>query len=139
MLGEREALRLIEPSYWTMAFFTYSFFDSTAGDAPHTYLEVGRSGVEYTDLRVNRAEASFIWPLSTQNALQLELGSGDEFETSRFATARTRRPRLFRLNLGRLRPQRFGSVRASAHQGGQCVMAVTRGYRTFCLRRLPSS
>jgi hypothetical protein len=62
MLGEREALRLIEPSYWTMAFFTYSFFDSTAGDAPHTYLEVGRSGVEYTDLRVNRAEASSIWP-----------------------------------------------------------------------------
>jgi TIR domain len=81
MLGEREALRLIEPSYWTTAFLTYNFFDSTAGDAPHTYLEVGRSGVEYTDLRVNRAEASLIWPPTTQNALQLKLGSGDEFET----------------------------------------------------------
>jgi hypothetical protein len=81
MLGEREALRLVEPSYWTTAFFTYNFFDNTAGDAPHTYLEVGRSGVEYTDLRVNRAEASLIWPPSALNALRLKLGSGEEFET----------------------------------------------------------
>jgi hypothetical protein len=62
LLGQREALRLIEPSYWTMAFFTYHFFDSTAGDAPHTYLEQGRSGIVYTDLRVNREESLSIWP-----------------------------------------------------------------------------
>jgi hypothetical protein len=62
VLGQRTTLRLIEQSYWTMAFFTYSFFDNTAGDVPHTYLEVGRSGVEYTDLRVNRAEALKLWP-----------------------------------------------------------------------------
>jgi hypothetical protein len=62
LLGQRQALRLIGPSYWTMAFFTYSFFDGTADNAPHTYLEYGRSGVEYTDLQVNRAEALRIWP-----------------------------------------------------------------------------
>lgn len=67
VLGQRTTLRLIEPSYWTMAFFTYSFFDNTAGDAPHTYLEVGRSGVEYTDLQVNRAEVLKLWPGETDD------------------------------------------------------------------------
>jgi hypothetical protein len=67
LLGQREALRLIEPSYWTTAFFTYSFFDSSAGDAPHTYLKYGLSGVEYTDLQVNRAEALRIWPKKDTN------------------------------------------------------------------------
>jgi hypothetical protein len=61
LLGQRQALRLIEPSYWTMAFFTYSFFDNTAGDAPHTYLEYGRSGAVYTDLQVNKNQAQSIW------------------------------------------------------------------------------
>lgn len=62
ILGQRPTLRLIEPNYWTMAFFTYRFFVNTAGDAPHTYLEMGRSGVEYTDLQVNRAEVLKLWP-----------------------------------------------------------------------------
>jgi hypothetical protein len=61
-LGQRETLRLIEPSYWIDAFFTYSFFDETAEDKPQTYLAAGRSGPEYTDLRVNRIEAQSIWP-----------------------------------------------------------------------------
>jgi hypothetical protein len=62
ILGQRETFRLIERNYWTMAFFTYSFFNESAGDAPHTYLEAGRRGVVYTDLHVNRAEAQLIWP-----------------------------------------------------------------------------
>ena len=62
VLGQRTTLQLIEPSYWTTAFLTYSFFDDTAGDVPHTYLEVGRNGVEYTDLQVNRAEVLKLWP-----------------------------------------------------------------------------
>jgi hypothetical protein len=62
LLGQRETLRLIEPSYWTDAFFTYSFFDETAEDKPQTYLAAGRSGPEYTNLRVNRVEAQSIWP-----------------------------------------------------------------------------
>ena len=61
ILGQRPTLRLIDAHYWTIAFFTFSFFDDTAGDAPHTYLEYGHSGVEYTDLRVNRDEALTIW------------------------------------------------------------------------------
>lgn len=79
ILGQRQALRLIEPSYWTMAFFTYTFFDNTSGDAPHTYLEAGRSGAEYSDLQVNRAEALSIWP-SSRHALQIILGTGGDFE-----------------------------------------------------------
>lgn len=62
ILGQREALRLIEPSYWRTAFFTYSFFDNTAGDVPHTYLGLGQSGVLYTNLLVNRDEALSLWP-----------------------------------------------------------------------------
>jgi hypothetical protein len=62
ILGQRASLRLIEPDYWTIAFFTYSFFDSTAGDVPHTYLAVGRNGVQYTDLQVNRAQVLKLWP-----------------------------------------------------------------------------
>lgn len=62
LLGQTEPLRLIEPSYWTIAFFTYHFFDDTSGPAPHTYLERGRSGVEYTELQVNRDEVLRIWP-----------------------------------------------------------------------------
>jgi hypothetical protein len=63
ILGERQSLRPISPNYWHVAHFTYSFFDNTAGDAPHTYVEDGHSEVTYTDLRVNRAQALTIWPL----------------------------------------------------------------------------
>lgn len=62
LLGQTEPLRLIEPSYWTMAHFTYSFFDETSGNASHTYLEHGRDGIEYTELQVNREEALANWP-----------------------------------------------------------------------------
>jgi hypothetical protein len=61
LLGQRPSIRLIDPSYWAAAFFTYSFFDSTSGDAAHTYLKFGQHGSEYTDLQVNRAEASQLW------------------------------------------------------------------------------
>ena len=53
LLGQTEPLRLIEPSYWTMAFFTYSFFDDTAGSAPHTYFEYGRSGFKSIEARLS--------------------------------------------------------------------------------------
>jgi hypothetical protein len=56
----RPAMRPIEPTYWHSAHFTYKFFDDTSGDAPHTYTERG-SGAVYTDLRVNRTEASGFW------------------------------------------------------------------------------
>jgi hypothetical protein len=62
MLGERETLRRIEPHYWTTAHFRYSFFDETAVGQSQTYNEPGRSGVEYTDLQVNKAEAVLLWP-----------------------------------------------------------------------------
>jgi hypothetical protein len=62
ILGQRITPRLIEPDYWTIAYFTYSFFDSEAADDAHTYLEVGRSGVQYSDLQVNKAEALRLWP-----------------------------------------------------------------------------
>jgi hypothetical protein len=81
ILGQRAALQLIEPSYWTKAFFTYSFFDNRSGDTPHTYLEAGQTGVEYTDLNVNRAEALSIWPSSGRNALQILLRVGGDFES----------------------------------------------------------
>jgi hypothetical protein len=62
LLGERNTLGLIEQFYWTDAFFTYSSFDATAANKPHTYLAPGRGGAEYTDLQVNRAGAMSIWP-----------------------------------------------------------------------------
>jgi hypothetical protein len=62
LLGERQALRLIDSGYWHSAYFTYSFFDETSGDAAHTYLERNSSLPEYTDLQINRAEALATWP-----------------------------------------------------------------------------
>lgn len=53
---------MIDPSYWEIAFFTYAFFDGTAGDAAHTYLKFGYHGTEYTDLQVDRAEVLKLWP-----------------------------------------------------------------------------
>jgi hypothetical protein len=61
MLGERPVLRLIDSSYWHSAHFTFNFFDDTAGDAPHTYTEPHSNLPDYTDLRVNRAEAETTW------------------------------------------------------------------------------
>lgn len=61
LLGERPILRLIDPSYWNSGHFTYAFFDDTSGDAAHTYIEPNSSLPEYTDLRVNRAEALNAW------------------------------------------------------------------------------
>lgn len=62
MLGERPALTPIETSYWWAAHFTYSFFDETAGDAPHTYTDKHSGLPDYTDLQVNRTEALKLWP-----------------------------------------------------------------------------
>jgi hypothetical protein len=61
MLGERNPPQKIKPTYWHFAHFTYHFFDDTSGNAPHTYVDQGHSEVEYTDLQVNRAEATSIW------------------------------------------------------------------------------
>ena len=59
MLGEINPLTLIDPAYWQASHFTFTFFDSTANEQPHTYVDQ-RSGLpEYTDLQVNRAEANF--------------------------------------------------------------------------------
>jgi hypothetical protein len=62
LLGERPALRQIAPNYWHSAHFTFRFFDDTAGAAPHTYVDQNSGLPEYTDLRVNRAEALLVWP-----------------------------------------------------------------------------
>ena len=61
LLGERPVLRLIDPSYWQSGHFTYAFFDDTSGDAAHTYTEPNSNLPDYTDLRVNRAEAIATW------------------------------------------------------------------------------
>jgi hypothetical protein len=56
-------MRLIDPEYWHSAYFTFAFFDSTAGGKAHTYITQRNLGLlEYTDLQVNRAEAVSIWP-----------------------------------------------------------------------------
>lgn len=61
LVGERPALRLIDPSYWQEAHFTYSFFYAQTEDA-HCYAG-GNTGLpSYTDLQVNRAEALALWP-----------------------------------------------------------------------------
>jgi hypothetical protein len=64
LLGERRALRQIAPNYWHEAHFTLDFFDDTASEAPHTYVDHNSGLPEYTDLRVNRAEALLVWPSS---------------------------------------------------------------------------
>jgi hypothetical protein len=64
ILGERPPLRRIDPSYWHSSHFTYHFFDSTAGDEPHTYVLRNSGLPEYTDLRVNRPEATALWSRS---------------------------------------------------------------------------
>jgi hypothetical protein len=61
-VGERAALRLIDPVYWQKAFFTYMFFDSTSGDANHCYADRSTGRPAYTDLQVNRAQALKLWP-----------------------------------------------------------------------------
>jgi hypothetical protein len=71
VLGQRPSIRLIDPSYWGTAFFTYAFFDDTAGDASHTYLQYGQYGTEYTDLQVNRAEAMPLWHSGASGSVSL--------------------------------------------------------------------
>jgi hypothetical protein len=71
VLGQRPSIRLIDPSYWRIAFFTYAFFDDTAGDASHTYLQHGQYGTEYTDLQVNRAEAMPLWHSDANGSVSL--------------------------------------------------------------------
>jgi hypothetical protein len=74
MLGEIKPLTLIDPAYWQASHFTFNFFDSTANEQPHTYVDQ-RSGLpEYTDLQVNRAEAISIWPSdSAERKFQLQI------------------------------------------------------------------
>ena len=61
-VGERAALRLIDPKYWETAFFTYLFFDSSAQKATHCYADRDTGRPAYTDLQVNRAEVLKLWP-----------------------------------------------------------------------------
>jgi hypothetical protein len=61
-VGEPAALRHIESNYWEKAYFTYSFFDDSAGDAPQTYADRDTGRPAYTDLQVNRAEVLKVWP-----------------------------------------------------------------------------
>ena len=60
-VGERAALRLIDPSYWQKAYFTYAFFYAQTEDA-HCYADRNTGRPSYTDLQVNRAEALALWP-----------------------------------------------------------------------------
>ena len=62
-VGERASLREIEPTYWQKAFFTYWFFDVTAGDdAAQCYADRSEGVPAYTDLQVNREEVLRLWP-----------------------------------------------------------------------------
>jgi hypothetical protein len=74
MLGEIKPLTLIAPGYWQSSHFTFNFFDSTANERPHTYVDKGSGFPEYTDLQVNRAEAIAKWPSdSAEHKFQLEI------------------------------------------------------------------
>ncbi|HZR59849.1 MAG TPA: hypothetical protein VFA80_02675 [Xanthobacteraceae bacterium] len=62
-IGQRAALRVIEPKYWERAYFTYSFFDATAKEnETHCYADRNTGRPAYADLRVNRAEVLKLWP-----------------------------------------------------------------------------
>ena len=62
-VGERASLREIDKTYWQKAFFTYLFFDATAGDdAAHCYADRNTGVPAYTDLQVNRDEVVKLWP-----------------------------------------------------------------------------
>jgi hypothetical protein len=62
-VGERASLREIDKTYWQKAFFTYLFFDVTAGDdAAHCYADRDTGVPAYTDLQVNREEVLQRWP-----------------------------------------------------------------------------
>lgn len=62
-VGERASLREIEPTYWQKAFFTYWFFDVTAGDdAAHCYADRSEGVPAYSDLQVDREEVLRLWP-----------------------------------------------------------------------------
>jgi hypothetical protein len=62
-LGELASLREIDKTYWQKAFFTYLFFDATAGEkAAHCYADRNTGVPAYTDLQINREEAIKLWP-----------------------------------------------------------------------------
>jgi len=61
-VGERASLRPIDKTYWYKAYFTYLFFDETAGKAAHCYADRTAGVPAYTDLQVNRSEVQKLWP-----------------------------------------------------------------------------
>jgi hypothetical protein len=61
-VGKRASLRPIDRTYWYKAYFTYWFFDQTAGDAAHCYADRNTGVPAYTDLQVNREEVLKLWP-----------------------------------------------------------------------------
>ena len=61
-VGERASLREIDKTYWQKAFFTYLFFDATAGEkAAHCYADRNTGVPAYTDLQINREDAIKLW------------------------------------------------------------------------------
>jgi hypothetical protein len=62
LVEQRPVLRLIDRSYWHSGEFSYWFFDDTERRREHTYVPHGSTLPQYTDLRVNRAEALAVWP-----------------------------------------------------------------------------
>jgi hypothetical protein len=58
----KPVLQEIEPSYWQSTDFTYTFFHSDAGNAPHVYIKDATNLPCYTELQVNRAQVEAIWP-----------------------------------------------------------------------------
>ena len=61
-VGERAALRPIVKTYWEKAFFTYTFFETTAKDTTHCYADRDTGRPAYADLQVNRDEVLKLWP-----------------------------------------------------------------------------
>jgi hypothetical protein len=61
-VGERASLRPIDKTYWYKAYFTYMFFDETAGKAAHCYADRTTGVPAYTDLQVNRDDVLKLWP-----------------------------------------------------------------------------
>ena len=63
LLGEHEVLVEIDPSYWQIAQFTYTFFfdENKARPETHIWGPNPQAWPSYTDLRVNRAQAAKVW------------------------------------------------------------------------------
>lgn len=105
----RAPLREIEKSYWSHAKFSYWFLAENHEDVNHTYPPQGTSLAEYSDLRINKAQALKIWPGQLGDkfaALPDESANGNKATIGYSLIKRGAEPELHML----LRPEERGEV-----------------------------